>query len=121
MSAEPRTNPKINRPFSINRSFDEFWKVFPRKVGKPKAMLAYKRALKQASSEAIVDGARRYRDDPNREDEFTAHPTTWLARAGWDDPRLPDRTPARRPADPPRPMTSGEMDEYIKEAAWSDE
>jgi hypothetical protein len=94
-----------NRPFSINRSFDAFWKTYPRKVGKPKAMLAYKRALKIASSEQILDGASRYAADPNRADEFTAHPTTWLNRAGWDDPPEPERSPRgqRRPADPPRP------------------
>jgi hypothetical protein len=36
-------------------------------------------------------GAERYRDDPNRTDEFTAHPTTWLNRDGWNDAPLPSR------------------------------
>jgi hypothetical protein len=80
-------------------------------------MLGYKRALKLSTAAAILAGAQRYRDDPNREEGFTAHPTTWLNRAGWDDPPIPSRVSAR-PADPPRPMTSGEMDRYIEEAVW---
>lgn len=114
---EPRTNRPKNRPFSINQAFDEFWKVYPRQVGRPKAMLAYKRALKDATSEAILDGARRYRDDPNREDGYTAHPTTWLARAGWDDPPLPDRAPKLiGRADPPRPMHGWEAQREARRA-----
>jgi hypothetical protein len=33
----------------------------------------------------------RYRNDPNREPEFTAHPATWLNAGRWDDDPLPPR------------------------------
>lgn len=73
--------------------FDEFWKAYPRKVGKQKAVAKYKAAVKRAESEQqIIDGAQRLRDDPNREDQYTPHPTTWLERNGWEDPELPQRT-----------------------------
>lgn len=71
--------------------FEEFWATYPRKVGKPKARLAFGAALRRASAEEIIAGAERYRDDPNRADEFTAHPTTWLNRDGWTDDPLPAR------------------------------
>lgn len=72
--------------------FDEFWKAYPRKVGKQKAIAKYKAAIKRAESEQqIIDGAQRLRDDPNREDQYTPHPTTWLERNGWEDPELPQR------------------------------
>lgn len=100
--------------------FAEFWATYPRTVGKPKARIAFDGALRRASFEEILAGAKRYAEDPNREDEFTAHPTTWLHRDGWDDPPLPKRSTGR-PPDPPRPMTSGEMDRYIEEAVWRDE
>lgn len=58
----------------------------------------------------------RYRDDPNRDDGYTAHPTTWLNRDGWDDDPLPARTNGKRPPDPPRPLTDGEAYAMIKEA-----
>lgn len=73
--------------------FDEFWKTYPRKVGKQKALTKYKAALKRANSEQqIIDGAQRLSDDPNRVDQYTPHATTWLERDGWNDDPLPMRT-----------------------------
>ncbi len=97
-------------------AFAAFWAVYPRRVGKPKARLAFEQALRRASLEDILAGAKRYARDPNRADEFTAHPTTWLHRDGWEDEPLPARlNPNGRSPDPPRPLTSGEMDQYIEE------
>lgn len=81
---------------SIYRSnpdgFDRFWDAYPRKVGKPKAKDAFARAVKSTDPELIIRGAEEYRDDPNRQQEFTAHPTTWLNREGWNDDPLPSRS-----------------------------
>jgi hypothetical protein len=83
-------------------SFDTFWTIYPRKVGKRKAESAFRQALRRASVTTIIAGAERYRDDPNRSDEFTAHPTTWLNRDGWEDADLPARSPnGRRSRDIP--------------------
>ena len=72
--------------------FDDFWAAYPRHVGKPKARVAFVAALRRgAEAKTVVAGAVRYRNDPNRSDEFTAHPTTWLNRDGWDDEPLPAR------------------------------
>jgi len=71
--------------------FTEFWLVAPRKVGKRAARAAFERALKRAPADTIIAGVVRYRDDPNRQDEFTAHPATWLNRDGWEDDPLPER------------------------------
>ena len=76
-----------------SNKFDEFWVVYPRKVGKQDAQRAYTRALKIATSEEIFEGAKRYASDPNRVDQFTAHPATWLNRGSWADQPLPLRTP----------------------------
>jgi hypothetical protein len=83
-------NTEIN---TSSNKFDDFWSVYPRKVGKRDAERAYTRALKVASSEEIFDGAKRYAADPNRTAEFTAHPATWLNRGSWADEPLPPRTP----------------------------
>ena len=76
-----------------SNKFDEFWSIYPRKVGKRDAENAYKRALKLVTSEEILEGAKRYATDPNRVDQFTAHPATWLNRGSWADQPLPPRTP----------------------------
>ena len=71
--------------------FDEFWKVYPRKVGKQAAEKAFAKAAKITEPNVIIAGAARYADDPNRVDAFTAHPTTWLNAGRWNDEPLPER------------------------------
>jgi hypothetical protein len=120
---------------SYNQGYDQdflaFWGVYPRKRSKG---VAYKTWSKQVqflckstganrvqSISAILHGAMRYRDDPNRLDEYTQHAATWLNAAGWEDEPLPTRlSPNGQRPDPPRPMTSGEMDQYIDHALGKD-
>lgn len=71
--------------------FDEFWSAYPRHSARRKAEQAYRSALKRADHATILDGAQRYRDDPNRDDAFTAMATTWLNGDRWNDPPLPPR------------------------------
>jgi hypothetical protein len=72
--------------------FEEFWKVYPRRDGKLQARRKFDKALKVAKFEVILEGARRYRDDPNRTREFTKMPQTWLYHGCWDNEPLPERS-----------------------------
>ena len=69
--------------------FDEFWAVYPRKIGKGAARKAYGNALKRATVEEILTGAKRYaatKPDP----QFTKHASTWLNADCWlDEPDKP--------------------------------
>jgi hypothetical protein len=71
--------------------FDEFWSVYPVKMGKPKAREAFVRALRRGTFEEILAGAQRYRDDPNRDDRYTKWPQGWLNDDRWEDGALPAR------------------------------
>lgn len=110
------------------RNFDAFWVFYPRHRDKRKAFKAWRNAVARlvattgatgATAMAQLEaGAQRYRDDPNRLDEFTKYAEGWLNGDGWEDEPLPARLNGRRdrPPDPPRPMTSGEMDREIARA-----
>lgn len=80
---------------AYSADFDMFWDVYPRKVGKKQAYEVWRRAIHDVTPEQIIAGARRYASDPNREDQFTAHPTTWLRRGGWDDEPIPAKSRQR--------------------------
>jgi len=75
-------------------SFDEFWAVYPRKAGKADARKAWAKVDVMERGD-VVDGARTYRDDPNRDPQFTAHPATWLRAGRWEDDPLPARGPVQ--------------------------
>jgi hypothetical protein len=72
--------------------FDMFWQVYPRKAGKQAAMKAFSKACELVEASVIVEAAQCFRDDPNRTDEFTPHPTTWLNQGRWDDEPLPAKS-----------------------------
>lgn len=65
--------------------FDDFWSVYPRKVGKGHARNAWEKAITKTDPSVIINGAQKYRDDKHRDPQFTAHPSTWLNGERWDD------------------------------------
>ena len=65
--------------------FNEFWKEYPRKLDKGAAFRAFRAALKIASFEEILAAAIAYRNDPNREAEYTKYPATWLNADSWEN------------------------------------
>lgn len=87
------------KSMTVGQQFDAFWDVYPRKVGKDDARKVWDRKRKQVGAQMILDGARRLAADPNLPEDktFIPHPATWLARGGWDDEPLPDRSASNRP------------------------
>lgn len=93
------TPPKENKPpvsptekHAPRGEFDQFWEVYPRKVAKGAAKKAYRNALKRATAEEILAGAKRYAkflagSDP----QFIAHAASWLNADRWLDE--PDKLP----------------------------
>jgi hypothetical protein len=71
--------------------YERFWKIYPRRVGKLASYAAWKKALMIADAESIIFGAQAFADDPNRQEEFTPHPATWLNQGRWEDDPLPER------------------------------
>lgn len=98
---------------SLDDSFEQFWTAYPRKTAKGAARKAWPAAVKAAESpEQIIAGAARYAADPNRDDRYTAHASTWLRAERWgDEPEPPraGRAPAQR-IDTNRDTESGRLE-----------
>jgi hypothetical protein len=73
------------------KGFDEFYKIYPKRADPALAKRSFESALKRATFETILQGAQRYRDDPNREQAFTKNPSTWLNADAWENDPLPPR------------------------------
>jgi hypothetical protein len=71
--------------------FEIFWNVYPRKVAKKSAEIAFAKAMKHTPFGLILSGAGAYAHDPNRVEAYTAHPATWLNGHRWLDAPLPER------------------------------
>lgn len=97
--------------------FARFWQVYPAKRKRLEALRAWPKAVKAVGGDVqrLIDGAQRYRDDPNRSPGYTCNPASWLNAGSWDDEPLPSKLangtngsrPIHRPLDTDRTGPSG--------------
>jgi hypothetical protein len=73
-------------------------------------------ATRAAAVAQLASGAKRYAEQVEREGiERIKYAEGWLNDDRWEDEDAPTPT-VRRAPDPPRPLTSGEMDQAIERA-----
>lgn len=79
--------PKRSRTRTPPERFDEFWRVYPRRVGKIHAERAYAKALANGTSpDTLIAGAKFYAMEKKLADpQFVKHPATWLNGGCWQD------------------------------------
>ena len=76
---------------TLDHKFDLFWSAYPRKTAKGAARKAFALALKKTTAEKLTAAAESFAKDPNREEGFTAHASTWLNQERWLDDPLPQK------------------------------
>jgi DNA-binding transcriptional MocR family regulator len=94
----PERTPSLSQrdePITMNLSennknmlidFEEFWQIYPRKVGKGQARLAFKTALRKATKDELVSAASAYAESVrSTEQNFIPHASTWLNGERWLD------------------------------------
>ena len=90
----PSKQPTRTNPTSYPQDFLAFWDHYPRKEAKKGALKSWRRAIKDATPETIIEGAKRYAAARDGQDpKFHAMPTTWLNQGRWDDEPPPAHTP----------------------------
>lgn len=99
---------------AADAAFTEFWETYPRRTAKGEARKAWTKATTITDPTTIITGARNYRDDPNRQPQFTAMPATWLNQERWDDDPLPAPTTALTPAQARAAANRRALDELIE-------
>ena len=98
LSQEPTTEPEnpIEPPLSVSPPpvslFEEFYRAYPRRVGRPDAERAWFKATRDTDPSVILAAAKVYAADPNLpEMQFIPHPSRWLNDHRWEDGPLPPR------------------------------
>jgi hypothetical protein len=90
-------------PLNLSSLFNEFWNVFPRKLGKGEARGAFAKAVKKHGPEVIMDGVKRLANDPHLPaSQFIPRAATWLNQERWTDDPYPEpdlkKIPGVKPA-----------------------
>ena len=66
-------------------AFDEFWKHYPRKVGKKAARKKFSIAIRDADPSTIISALKAYPFDTRDGLRYVPHPATWLNQGRWED------------------------------------
>ena len=89
--SQDNTNEHSDKPNEsvLSDRFDNLWKQYPNKKGKPTAFTAYKKAIKAGTTDdEILKGIEKYKKeiDLKRTDkQYIAHGSTWFNQKRWLD------------------------------------
>ncbi len=106
-------------------TFEDWYEVYPRKIGKKAAQTAYKRALRESSPQSLQDAVVAYAAIQNELTgyqgkkgkaknaalEFICHPATWLNQGRWEDEIIEEYL-SRPEAKPEEPIIFDEYDQF---------
>ncbi len=96
--------------------FEEFWQVYPNKVGEPAARAAFSKAIARASLDEIMIGVRAYVD--KTDDRQWCNPVKWLSEDRWKDQpaKPPDKqqTPSKPNGGFSHLQTPQTREEYLR-------
>lgn len=109
-----KTTPSNSAPVFGARTtadwFDEFWSLFPNKVGKRDAEKAFVKAVSRADPSIILAGLRRY--VAKTDDRPWCNPATFLNQDRWED--APAEAPIRQATAPPHLQMNDAIDRAIR-------
>jgi hypothetical protein len=100
------TNPRAIRKPTGEPLFDEFWRIFPRKIAKSPALKAWQAKIRQGvDPQTMIDGASRYaKEMVGKEPIYIKYPQGWIAGERWlDEPEKPKGAVLAGPWKPVRP------------------
>ena len=83
------SKPHIKNKDNISSEFETLWKMYPRKIGKPKALKAYQKARKNGTTfEDVKKGIENYKKQIEAQKtsaEYIKHGSTWFNGECWHD------------------------------------
>lgn len=96
------TGPGTRRTaIELSKGFDEFWKAYPKKVGKQEAKRAWQRMNgNRPTTEIIIakiEQLKNWEQWQKQNGQFIPNPATWLNRGGWDDEAKVDVPECNKP------------------------
>lgn len=70
-----------------SQEFLQWWKEYPRKIGKPAAFRAFNASIKKADLETLIAAVQEQRTTEalNRPERYIPHAATWLRQERWLD------------------------------------
>lgn len=91
--SNPNTNPNPNSRKRVETDFEKFWNAYPRKVGKQKALEAFRKiTVPLETLLAAIENQKKSAQWTKDDGQYIPHPTTWLNGKRWEDDLPMDRS-----------------------------
>lgn len=77
----------IEKNNEVMKLFENFWDLYPRKVGKAKCIKKFSKICKKPDTgKEIIEGIKKYNSIyKTRARKFIPYPSTWLSEERWKD------------------------------------
>jgi hypothetical protein len=73
--------------------FDNFWKLYPKKVAKADALKAWNKAIKTKTAERLLELTKAYAEGKLPEDKYIPYPASWLNKELYESVEVAEVKP----------------------------
>lgn len=84
-----KSDSKTTEKYSIQKAFDYWWSIYPKKIGKEKCLNWFKTHKPDRElAKKMCDATEKWKQSDqwkDQEGKFIPNPYTWLNRGGWND------------------------------------
>ena len=87
------TKNKNKEDKDINNSFNEFWSLYPRKVGKADAVKAWNKAIKIETPKRLLQLTKAYSEGKLPEITYIPYPASWLNKGLYESIEITEAKP----------------------------
>ena len=75
------------------KAFDEFWKLYPKKIAKADALKAWNKAIKVKTAERLLELTKAYAEGKLPEDKYIPYPASWLNKGLYESVEVAEAKP----------------------------
>jgi predicted transcriptional regulator len=75
------------------KSFEEFWKLYPKKVAKSDALKAWNKAIKTKTADRLLELTKAYAEGKLPEDKYIPYPASWLNKELYESVEVAEAKP----------------------------
>jgi hypothetical protein len=77
-------------------SFETFWNLYPRKVGKDDTLKAWKKVLKKKTADEMIGITKAYSESKLPEMTFIPYPASWLNKGLYEAVEIQENKPLQK-------------------------
>jgi predicted transcriptional regulator len=75
------------------KAFDEFWKLYPKKIAKTDALKAWNKAIKTKTADELLKLTKAYAEGKLPEDKYIPYPASWLNKGLYESVEVAEAKP----------------------------